>query len=209
MLGYDWARLHAAVNDLPAALLLCSVLFDLLGWVNRRDGLKAAGFWCLVVGTLGAGAAVLTGELAEGRVDHTDAAHAVMETHETLALVTLGVFGVLLGWRLLRRGLWTGRELPTASIAGMAGVAILIYTARLGGSIVFDHGLGISTERLHGIVDERGAHDHDGHSDEEGDEDHEREAAMPDSAGAGSFTSDSGGSSGLDHTHTDGTQHLH
>src|SRR5438552_1710570 len=29
MLGYDWPRFHAAVNDLPAALLFVTVLFDL------------------------------------------------------------------------------------------------------------------------------------------------------------------------------------
>ena len=29
MFGYDWPRLHAALNDLPAALLLVAVLFDL------------------------------------------------------------------------------------------------------------------------------------------------------------------------------------
>ena len=31
MFGYDWPRLHAALNDLPAALLLVAVLFDLAG----------------------------------------------------------------------------------------------------------------------------------------------------------------------------------
>ena len=28
MLGYDWPRLHAALNDLPTALLLTALLFD-------------------------------------------------------------------------------------------------------------------------------------------------------------------------------------
>ena len=31
MLGYDWPRLHAALNDLPTALLLTALLFDLVG----------------------------------------------------------------------------------------------------------------------------------------------------------------------------------
>ena len=30
MFGYDWPRLHAALNDLPAALLLMAALFELL-----------------------------------------------------------------------------------------------------------------------------------------------------------------------------------
>ena len=38
MFGYDWPRLHAALNDLPAALLIGAVLFDLLAAATRREG---------------------------------------------------------------------------------------------------------------------------------------------------------------------------
>src|SRR6266853_511445 len=47
MLGYDWPRFHAAVNDLPAALLFVTVLFDLGAWVTKRDSLKSAAAWKL------------------------------------------------------------------------------------------------------------------------------------------------------------------
>ncbi len=42
MLGYDWPRFHAAVNDLPAALLFVTVLFDIAAWLTKRDSLKSA-----------------------------------------------------------------------------------------------------------------------------------------------------------------------
>ena len=38
MLGYDWPQLHAALNDLPTALLLTAVLFELIGVVVGRTG---------------------------------------------------------------------------------------------------------------------------------------------------------------------------
>src|SRR5512138_3414058 len=112
MLGYDWPRLHAALNDLPAALLLMAVIFDLLGAVNKRESLKSAGFWCLVAGVLGTGAAIGSGLLAEGAVEHTAEVHAVMETHETLAIIVMILFGALLIWRLLRRGVLSEKEQP-------------------------------------------------------------------------------------------------
>jgi hypothetical protein len=40
MFGYNWPRLHAALNDLPAALLIAAVLFDLLAAATRREGLR-------------------------------------------------------------------------------------------------------------------------------------------------------------------------
>lgn len=146
MLGYDWTRLHAALNDLPAALLLMAVLFDVLGAINRRDTLKAAGFWCLIAGVIGGGLAAFAGWMAEGSAPHSDAAHAVLETHETLAWVTLGVFGILAAWRLARRVLG-GRAQLAYTAAGIIGVALLVFTGKLGGSLVFEHGVGVHQEQ--------------------------------------------------------------
>jgi uncharacterized membrane protein len=161
-LGYDAPRLHAALNDLPPALLPLSVLFDVLGIFFKRESLKAAAFWTLVFGVLGTGAAIVAGLMAEDVVQHSEQAHAIMETHETLAFIVLGIFGLLAIWRIARRGVWSDREQPVALTAGVIGVAILLYASALGGKLVFDHGLGIRTERLPAIVTERAAgHHHD------------------------------------------------
>src|SRR2546429_317243 len=61
MLGYVWPRFHAAVNDLPAALLFVTVLFDLGAWVTKRDSLKSAAVWTLWAGVIGGWVAVLAG----------------------------------------------------------------------------------------------------------------------------------------------------
>src|SRR5581483_7216660 len=100
MFGYDWPRLHAAVNDLPAALLLAAVCFDLGAWITRRDSLAAAALWTLWAGVIGGWLAVLAGLQAEDAIEHGEAIHDLMETHETLALVTMGLFTAVLAWRL-------------------------------------------------------------------------------------------------------------
>jgi len=161
LFGYDAPRIHAALNDLPPALLTASVVFDLLGVWLKRESLKAAGFWTLISGVLGAGAAIVSGLVAEDAVQHSDQAHAIMETHETLAFIVLGIFGILAIWRILRRGVWREKEQPVALTAGVIGVAILVYAAMLGGKLIFDHGLGIPSSRLEGIVGERGGHEHE------------------------------------------------
>src|SRR5919109_3678802 len=102
MFGYDWPRLHAALNDLPAALLVTTVLFDLIAAATRKAPFRQAGLYTLIVGAIGAAAAVLSGLQAEESIEHGDAVHRVMETHERLALITLGIFGGLALWRLLR-----------------------------------------------------------------------------------------------------------
>src|SRR2546429_6978338 len=102
MFGYDWPRFHAAVNDLPAALLLVTVLFDVAAWLTKRDSLKAAALWTLWAGVIGGGVAGLAGLPAEGALQHREAGHRLMGTHEKLALTTLGVFTVRLVWEAFR-----------------------------------------------------------------------------------------------------------
>jgi len=156
-MGYDWTRLHAALNDLPAALLLMAVLFDVLGAINRRDSLAAAAFWCLVAGTIGGLVAAFAGWMAEGTAPHDDAAHAIMESHETMAWITLGVFAVLTAWRLVRRVPGRNERLAFTAI-GAIGVGLLVYTARLGGSLVFEHGVGVHQDHAAPAMEEEHHH---------------------------------------------------
>ena len=149
MLGYDAPRLHSALNDLPAALLVASVLFDLLGAFLKRDSLKAAGFWALVAGVLGAGVAVISGLVAEEATPLGAEPHGVAETHQTLAFIVLGLFALLTVWRVVRKGVWSEKEQPVAFTAAVIGVALLVFTGMLGGRLVFDHGVGIPTATLH------------------------------------------------------------
>src|SRR2546425_4428239 len=126
MFGYDWPRFHAAVNDLPAALLLVTVLFDVAAWLTKRDSLKAAALWTLWAGVIGGGGAVLAGLPAEDAIEHGEAIHELMETHEKLALTTMGVFTVVLVWKLFRPAPLRGAEgapLRLLSPAGLVGLA--------------------------------------------------------------------------------------
>jgi uncharacterized membrane protein len=155
MLGYDAARIHAALNDFAPALLPLAVLFDMLGAILKRDSLKAAGFWTLLAGVLGSGAAIVSGLLAEDATPHGAEAHAIMETHETLAFIVLGLFAILAIWRLVRRGVWSEKEQPVALTAGVIGVALIVVTASFGGRLVFEHGVGIQTPALQSAIQER------------------------------------------------------
>lgn len=157
---YDIARLHAALNDLPTALLLAAVLFDLAAALTKREALATAALFTLVLGAVGAGLAVLTGLLAEDAVEHGDAMHAVMQQHETLAITTAVIFGLLTVWRLVRRGRLGDRERPAYLTAAVIGVGLLIATSQRGGSLVFDHAGGIPTADLQRALQDRGAHDH-------------------------------------------------
>jgi uncharacterized membrane protein len=182
MLGYDWPRLHAALNDLPAALLLVAVSFDVLAAVTKRASFRTTGYWTMIAGAVGGGLAVLSGLEAEDHIAHGDAVHQIMERHETLAFVTLGVFAVVALWRIVREKRMGPRERNLALLVSIGGVGALLATSVLGGKLVFDHAAGIPTDVLQSEMHERAeGHHHGGGEAEEGEEQADSSTAASDS----------------------------
>src|SRR5947207_7341652 len=179
MFGYDWPRFAAAVTDLPAALLFVTVLFDIGGWLTERESLKAAALWTLWAGVIGGWIAVIAGLQAEDVIEHGEAIHELMETHETLALTTMGIFTVVLGWKLFRRARLTPPEEAGLRVLSVAGLVTVVWTGVIGGKLVFEHSAGVPARMVKAVIEDRAAGDHqDGVEGEE----EEHEHARPDSA---------------------------
>lgn len=212
--GYDWPQLHAALNDLPTALLLLAVLFEIASRIWKRDSLRIAGYWTLLAGAVGGILAVLSGLQAEDKIDHGEALHEMMGEHKELALITLGIFAVLALWRLIRERKMGGGERAAALVLGLIGLGFLVATAREGGEMVFQHAAGVPTATLKSEIINRAEghrhhageadddHEH-GDADADHDADHHDEAAP---AAADSAPADSAhAESAAPHTHAPGT----
>lgn len=178
MFGYDAPRWHALLNDLPAALLVVAVLFDLVAAARRRESLSWAGIWTLWAGVIGGWAAVIAGELAEGSLEHGTAIHQLMEKHEKIALMTMSVFTVVLIWKMIRRFQLPSQELAITRFLSVIGLAGLVWTGTLGGRLMFDHAAGIDTPTLQTEIQNRTA----GHAHAPGEEHAEPMGAVTDSA---------------------------
>jgi uncharacterized membrane protein len=161
MLGYDAPRWHAVLNDLPVALLVVAVLFDFGAAIWKRESLRWAGIWTLWAGVLGGWAAVVAGKLAEASLDHGEAIHELMELHERQALVTMGIFTVILGWKMYRRFALPAVEEWVTRALSVLGVVGLCYVGYNGGKLMFEHAAGIPTKTIEAEVQNRtGAHEH-------------------------------------------------
>ena len=160
--GYDMPRLHAALNDLPAALLVVAVLFELASWGLKRESLKWAALWTLWAGVIGGWAAVIAGELAEDVIEHGEAIHDLMETHETLALTTMILFTVVLGWKLWRRFRVSPAEEWVLRILSVAGLVLVTATGVYGGKLMFEHAAGIPMKTMRAEMEDREkGHEHE------------------------------------------------
>jgi uncharacterized membrane protein len=161
MLGYDAPRWHAVLNDLPAALLLVAVLFDLAAAATKRESLIWAGIWTLWAGVIGGWASVIAGKLAEGALEHGEVVHEIMERHEQMALITMSLFTIVLIWKMARRFNLPSQELALTRALSVVGIAGLIWTGVLGGRMMFEHAAGIPTPTLQTEIQNRvGEHEH-------------------------------------------------
>jgi uncharacterized membrane protein len=129
-MAYIIKNLHFIVIHVPLSMLLFSFIFDLLARILKKQDWHTAGFLCLIVGTLGAIAAVLTGP--ENERD------PIFHTHELYGKITMIVFILIslvrLYFQFLKK-VEIGR-MPVYLIAAFIGIVLVTYTGHLGGQMV-------------------------------------------------------------------------
>ncbi len=97
-------NIHPLVVHFPIAFLVGAALFYFLSWLFRNQTFATTAFLLLILGTLAAGAAVGTGLYAEeGVMVSRSVREHLLEPHETIMLVTLGLSIGLSVWALIAR----------------------------------------------------------------------------------------------------------
>lgn len=135
--------IHPMIVHFPIALLIASVVLDLLAFRWLTKSFREASLYTLIGGLLGAVLAIVTGSLAEDLVVKGGAPKAVIERHETLAYVSTALFAALLAMKILIRS-GRLRELPVLSLAvGLVGLGVLSVAGYFGGSLVYEFGAGV------------------------------------------------------------------
>jgi uncharacterized membrane protein len=144
-------NLHAAINHAPVVLLPVALLFELAGLALRRQrawlGRSAA--LLLLLATLGAWAAVWSGERAEDGLEGiSQPVRAHIHEHEEMAEAVLYALAALTFLRLIV-AFWDHESRPAwpRFVSLIAGLTILVFvakTADLGGRLVYHDGLAVN-----------------------------------------------------------------
>jgi uncharacterized membrane protein len=132
---------HPLFVHFPIALLLAALVLEVLAVISRRESLRNGATSCLVLGALAGLVAMITGLQAGESVPHLDAAHEIMETHETLGIAVFILAAALSIVRLLKLDRAAAAR-AVFVVALAVSVALVLYGAFLGGKMVFDYGVG-------------------------------------------------------------------
>ena len=138
-------NIHPLIIHFPIVILIMGFLADIFGLIRNNEFAKKLGCLCLVAGTGAIGLAALTGWLGHKTVAHADSTYTLIEQHQELGFVALGLFSLLTIWRFKTNWQWPDKKsvLTMMIVLQLAGVSVMIRGAHLGGLLVFQHGVGV------------------------------------------------------------------
>lgn len=151
----DLTHLHPMIVHFPIALLIVGFLADAVGLIFKKDFFTTAGFYLLILGTLGVVAAYLSGNFAGEGVTEAGALKQALETHESAAILTLWL---MIGAALVRLSMvvlkkYIGFYRWVAFIIFFLGVLSIARTGFYGGELVYKHAAGVQFDLGFGNLD--------------------------------------------------------
>jgi uncharacterized membrane protein len=136
---------HPLAVHLPIALVLLWPCIDLIGLLNSRSDVSAVAFALLLLAIPAALFATVSGQSAYDAAVARGAPTKLLDTHGDLAglvpwlLLALAAVRAIAPRKLGRHGRWFAIAL------GALMAALIVWIARSGGLLVFEHGIGVST----------------------------------------------------------------
>lgn len=138
---------HAFAIHFPVAFLLVSTIVYFLWLVTRREVYIPLFVVTLTLGVVGLGAAVITGSFRIDAQITNGGFVDVFERHENLAYFILSVFYGVFVWYIVRRKKMQKSEQWLLFAVQLVATGIMLYTAHLGGELVYKHGAGVEPVR--------------------------------------------------------------
>jgi uncharacterized membrane protein len=140
MLPIEW---HPAIVHFPIALGVVGALAAVTSLIVRREWIRWFAPVLLSIALLGGVAAYFSGQNAEDAAERAGVPEEPLSSHEDSSLYGLGLLALatVLAWATTarRRGEWV------AALVAVGAAGAILYTAYLGGQLVFVHGAGRAT----------------------------------------------------------------
>jgi uncharacterized membrane protein len=135
-------NVHPLVVHYPIALLSAAAALYVFAWIAGSEKLEWAALWMLVLGFLGAAAALASGLYAAPGVMVADSVRAnLLRPHKQLMIAASALTTVLAVWAVVARPMpRRGRIVFVAALIAL--VALITKGADYGGRMVYDYNAG-------------------------------------------------------------------
>jgi len=131
-------EVHPSLVHFPITLLPLAIGADAIGRLTGNQRLMWLGKRGIAAAAVAGAAAGATGLIAQEEVKATGRARDMLITHRNLNMATVAITSAM----AVRRSQVTRPSLPYL-LGGLAAVGATIYSAYLGGTLVYQHGVGV------------------------------------------------------------------
>jgi uncharacterized membrane protein len=145
-------NIHPIVVHFPIALFITGLVIDVIGHLFQKETAKKIGLVLVILGAVGALAAMVTGNFAEEQVEDklSRAGEHILDRHEDLGKLTAYLLLIVAAIRALIATGWlnrwrfvAGAALAIYLIVGLIGLGTLTVTGYYGGELVYRYGAGV------------------------------------------------------------------
>lgn len=135
---------HPAVVHFPVALLVFSVVADIIGHARGKDSLRAAAFWSLIGAALGAAVAVAAGYYDMNRANLSESVHEFVHFHRKVGWVLLASIVGLTIWRAFIYSRPKSRVGWGYLTVALLTMGLTLFQGWWGGEMVYGHGASVA-----------------------------------------------------------------
>ncbi len=139
---------HPVVNHFTIALIIFGVFLDIIAKLFRNEKLHFAAWLNLLFGATAGVFTIITGLIAEDHIRQSEVVYGILEKHETIGFVILGLVVIMLMWRFFLRGKFPGRGAAFYILLSVSMVILITINGFYGGEMVFKHGVAVGTKSL-------------------------------------------------------------
>ncbi|TAE58932.1 MAG: DUF2231 domain-containing protein [Bacteroidetes bacterium] len=134
-------ELHPMLVHLPLGGLLLAGVGYALAWIKKDDFFLKAATLLHLAASVCLLPAIFSGRSAFSEINASPELKVLSNQHELLGYVCTWVFALLLVWRYLKPRL-ARKEAALFTLAYFLGMGLIIWSAHLGGQMVYRHGAG-------------------------------------------------------------------
>jgi len=141
----DTSHLHPMIVHFPIALLIVGFLAEVVGVFLKKEFFSQAAFSLLILGTLGAVTAYITGNIAGDGVAEAGQLKNALEVHEDAATLALwlSVVAALTRIALVYFKKYSGNLKYVSFVLFLLAVMAVARTGFYGGELVYKHAAGV------------------------------------------------------------------
>lgn len=136
--------LHPQTVHFPIALLIVAAGIYVFSLFSLQDFYRRVAYLLHALGLIGLVLATFSGRQAEAMlIEKTPEVEQLLFRHEWLAYTSIWLFAMMLVWQYLRAFKMKHVERLIFTLAFILFSGLLIYSSHIGGSMVYEHGVGM------------------------------------------------------------------